>query len=67
MDISGGPISYMSVESTDMTLEELSWFVDNTVAKKLLAIPGMAQVAAAAASPAKSASSSIRRACRPMG
>jgi multidrug efflux pump subunit AcrB len=44
IDISGGPISYMSVESVDMTLEELSWFVDNTVAKKLLAIPGMAQV-----------------------
>jgi multidrug efflux pump subunit AcrB len=44
IDVSGGPISYMSVESTDMTLEELSWFVDNTVAKKLLSIPGMAQV-----------------------
>ena len=44
MDISGGPISYMSVEAVDMTLEELSWFVDNTIAKKLLAIPGMAQV-----------------------
>ncbi|OYU15531.1 MAG: ABC transporter permease [Alphaproteobacteria bacterium PA4] len=44
MDIAGGPIAYISAEATDMTLEELSWFVDNTVAKKLLAIPGMAQV-----------------------
>nr|WP_310522211.1 efflux RND transporter permease subunit [Polymorphobacter sp.] len=44
MDISGGPIAYISVEAVDMTLEELSWFVDNTVAKRLLAIPGMAQV-----------------------
>ena len=44
MDISGGPIAYMSVQAVDMTLEELSWFVDNTVAKRLLAVPGMAQV-----------------------
>jgi multidrug efflux pump subunit AcrB len=44
MDISGGPIAYMSVQAVDMTLEQLSWFVDNTIAKRLLAIPGMAQV-----------------------
>ena len=44
LDIAGGPIAYFSVESTAMTLEELSWFVDNTVAKRLLGIPGMAQV-----------------------
>jgi multidrug efflux pump subunit AcrB len=44
MDIEGGPIAYMSVEATDMTLEELSWYVDNTVAKRLLGISGMAAV-----------------------
>ncbi|WP_156256761.1 efflux RND transporter permease subunit [Sandarakinorhabdus oryzae] len=44
LDMAGGPIAYFSVESTAMTLEELSWFVDNTVAKRLLGIPGMAQV-----------------------
>ncbi len=44
IDISGGPIMYVSVEATDMTLEQLSWFVDNTVAKKLLGISGVAQV-----------------------
>ncbi|HEV2748339.1 MAG TPA: efflux RND transporter permease subunit [Allosphingosinicella sp.] len=44
MDIEGGPIAYLSVEATDMTLEELSWYVDNTVAKRLLAITGMAAV-----------------------
>ena len=44
IDISGGPIAYMSVQAVDMTLEQLSWFVDNTVAKRLLAVPGMAQV-----------------------
>jgi multidrug efflux pump subunit AcrB len=44
LDIAGGPIAYFSVESTAMTLEELSWFVDNTVAKRLLGVAGMAQV-----------------------
>jgi multidrug efflux pump subunit AcrB len=44
VDIVGGPIAYISAEATDMTLEQLSWFVDNTVAKRLLTIPGMAAV-----------------------
>jgi multidrug efflux pump subunit AcrB len=44
MDADGGPIAYFSVEATDMTLEELSWYVDNTVAKQLLSISGMAAV-----------------------
>ncbi|HYZ48189.1 MAG TPA: efflux RND transporter permease subunit, partial [Sphingomonas sp.] len=44
VDIAGGPITYYSAEATDMTLEELSWYIDNTVAKQLLGIEGMAQV-----------------------
>ncbi|MFL6844194.1 MAG: efflux RND transporter permease subunit [Allosphingosinicella sp.] len=40
----GGPIAYMAVESTAMGLEELSWYIDNTISKRLLAIPGMANV-----------------------
>jgi multidrug efflux pump subunit AcrB len=44
IDIAGGPIAYFSVEAVDMTLEQLSWFVDDTVAKRLLGIEGMAQV-----------------------
>ncbi len=44
VDIDGGPIAYFSVEATDMTLEQLSWFVDNTVAKRLLGVEGMAAV-----------------------
>ena len=44
VDLDGGPIAYFSVEAIDMSLESLSWFVDNTVAKRLLAVPGMAQV-----------------------
>ncbi|MBS0502216.1 MAG: efflux RND transporter permease subunit [Proteobacteria bacterium] len=44
MDADGGPLAYFGVEATDMTLEELSWYVDNTVAKQLLAVSGMAAV-----------------------
>lgn len=44
VDIDGGPIAYFSVEATDMTLEQLSWFVDNTIAKRLLGVSGMASV-----------------------
>ncbi|QHL89986.1 AcrB/AcrD/AcrF family protein [Sphingomonas changnyeongensis] len=44
IDIAGGPVTYYSAEAVDMTLEELSWYVDNTVAKQLLGIGGMAQV-----------------------
>ena len=44
VDIAGDPIGFFSAESTDMTLEELSWYVDNTVAKRLLSISGMAAV-----------------------
>jgi multidrug efflux pump subunit AcrB len=44
LDAMGGAIAYFSVQAVDMTLEELSWFVDDTVAKKLLTVPGMAAV-----------------------
>ena len=44
VDFGGGAIAYYSVEAVDMTIEEISWFVDNTVAKKLLTVPGVAQV-----------------------
>lgn len=41
---SSDPIAYFAVEATDMTLEQLSWFVDDTVARRLLAVGGMATV-----------------------
>ncbi|NNC71443.1 MAG: efflux RND transporter permease subunit [Sphingomonadaceae bacterium] len=45
VDINGGGfISLMAVENVDMTLEELSWFVENDVARRLLAVPGTAAV-----------------------
>jgi multidrug efflux pump subunit AcrB len=41
---SSDPIAYFAVEASDMTLEQLSWFVDDTVSRRLLAIEGMASV-----------------------
>src|SRR6476659_6229785 len=32
VDIAGGPIMAVGVQTTDMSLEELSWYIDNTVA-----------------------------------
>jgi hydrophobe/amphiphile efflux-1 (HAE1) family protein len=44
IDIEGGAFAYYAVGTTDMTQEELSWFVDNTITKRLLGISGVAQV-----------------------
>ncbi len=44
IDISGGFLGIYAVEANDMTIEQLSWFVDDTVAKDLLSISGMAEV-----------------------
>ena len=43
-DTSSDPIAYFAVEVDDMTLEQLSWFIDDTVSKRLLGIQGMASV-----------------------
>ena len=44
VDTQGSEIAIFSAEARDMTLEELSWFIDNTVAKRLRSIPGVATV-----------------------
>src|SRR5919107_1729103 len=44
VDIAGGPLGIYSAETRDMSLEELSWYVDNTVAKRLLSVEGMSEV-----------------------
>jgi multidrug efflux pump subunit AcrB len=41
---SSQPIAYFSVLADDMTMEEVSWFIDDTIAKRLLSIDGMAEV-----------------------
>ncbi|MEP2551505.1 MAG: efflux RND transporter permease subunit, partial [Marinomonas sp.] len=44
VDVAGGFLGIYAVEANDMTLEQLSWFIDDTVAKQLLAVEGMAEV-----------------------
>ncbi|MFL6829026.1 MAG: efflux RND transporter permease subunit, partial [Sphingomicrobium sp.] len=44
VDIAGDPILYVGAQTTDMSLEELSWYVDNTVARRMLSVPGVAAV-----------------------
>ncbi len=41
---SSDPIAYFAVTADDLTLEQLSWFIDDTVSKRLLSIPGMAEI-----------------------
>jgi multidrug efflux pump subunit AcrB len=43
-DVDGGAFVYYALSTTDMTPEQLSWTVDNTITKRLLAVPGVAQV-----------------------
>jgi multidrug efflux pump subunit AcrB len=40
----GNTLAIFAIETSDMTLEQLSWFVDNNIAKRLLSIPGMSSV-----------------------
>ncbi|MDE2596068.1 MAG: efflux RND transporter permease subunit [Sphingomonadales bacterium] len=44
-ETSSDPIAYWAVSADDMTLEQLSWFIDDSVAKRLLSLDGMAEVA----------------------
>jgi len=44
VDAEDEPIMVMSAQTTDMTLEQLSWYIDNNVAKRLLGVEGIAAV-----------------------
>lgn len=44
INTSGNDVASFVASTTAMTLEELSWYIDNTVAKELLSVPGMATV-----------------------
>ena len=44
MQTSSQPIGYFAVAADDMTIEQLSWFIDDAVSRRLLAIPGLAGV-----------------------
>ncbi|KHL24613.1 transporter [Croceibacterium mercuriale] len=41
---SSEPIVFFGVAADDMTIEQLSWFIDDTVTKRLLTVPGLAEV-----------------------
>ena len=40
----GGDVAAYGVTADDMTIEQLSWFIDDTVSKRLLAVDGMASI-----------------------
>ena len=40
----GGNLALLAVSADDMTMEQLSWFVDDTISKRLLSIEGLAEV-----------------------
>jgi multidrug efflux pump subunit AcrB len=44
INIDGGAFAYYAVTTTALTPPELSWFIDNTVTKRLLNLSGVAQV-----------------------
>src|ERR1700752_1929011 len=44
IDIDGDAIIAYAVSSSSLSQEDLSWFVDNTVSKRLLAVEGVSQV-----------------------
>jgi hydrophobe/amphiphile efflux-1 (HAE1) family protein len=43
-DADGGTFAMFAVTTTDMTPEQLSWAIDNTISKRLLGVRGIAQV-----------------------
>ncbi len=44
VDAEDEPIMVMAAGTTDMTLEQLSWYIDNNIAKRLLGVEGIAAV-----------------------
>jgi multidrug efflux pump subunit AcrB len=43
-EVDGGAFVYYALSTTSLTPEQLSWAIDNTITKRLLAITGVAQV-----------------------
>ena len=44
VDVEGGAIAYYAVTTSSKSPEQLSWFVDDTISKRLLSIAGVAKV-----------------------
>src|SRR6478736_5981572 len=45
--INGDPIGYFAVSADDMTMEQLSWFIDDTISRRVQSIEGIAAVSRA--------------------
>jgi multidrug efflux pump subunit AcrB len=43
-EVAGGFLGIYAVEADDMTIEQLSWFIDDSIAKRLLGVEGMAEI-----------------------
>ncbi|GMU57371.1 MAG: multidrug transporter AcrB [Candidatus Xenobia bacterium] len=44
VDFVGGPFATYTVESASSTVKELSWLIDNQIAREMLSVPGVGQV-----------------------
>ncbi len=44
INTSGNDVASFTASTTSMTLEQLSWYIDNSVSRELLSVPGMAAV-----------------------
>jgi multidrug efflux pump subunit AcrB len=44
LNVDGDAFAWYAVTTTTLTPEQLSWFIDNNITKRLLAVPGVAQV-----------------------
>ncbi|MCJ2187424.1 efflux RND transporter permease subunit [Novosphingobium beihaiensis] len=44
IEAGGDALAHFAVSADDMTMEQLSWFVDDTIAKSLLSVEGLAEV-----------------------
>ena len=44
LDVTGLPILFFAVEAPDMPVEELSWFVDDTLAREIQSVPGVGRI-----------------------
>ncbi len=43
-NLADNELAFISAEAVDMTLEQLSWYIDNRVNKRLRALPGLGEV-----------------------
>ena len=63
IDVTTMPIVTYAVSAPQMTLEELSWFIDDKIGREVQSVRGVAQIGASAAWTARSACRSTRSAC----